>query len=86
MIKNLEALQEDFLKQVTGGEQVQKADQIIENTLKVFKAWGYSFEEFSKLVVKKYNESPSIYSTTGSAEDLKEYLERCEAAWNSFEI
>ena len=85
MIKNLEALQEDVLKQVNGGEMQNSVDRIIENTITVFKAWGYEYEEFAKIVVRKYKEDPLHYSTTGSAEDLEELLRRYEAAWNKGE-
>lgn len=40
-----------------------------------------SFEDFRNLVIKKYNEDPMNYSTTGSAEDLEEYLQKVEAIW-----
>ena len=81
MIKNIEILQEEVLNEISGGELKDDIERKMENCVTIFKAWGNTFEEFKQIATRNFNNDPSNFSTTGSAEDLEELLKRYETIW-----
>ncbi|MBQ1483229.1 MAG: hypothetical protein IIZ28_06630 [Erysipelotrichaceae bacterium] len=81
MIKNIELLNEETLKQIAGGVLEQGALNAVERAADIYKRAGYSLARLKEDVTARYNSEPLMFSTDGSKEDLEELLKKYEEAW-----
>ena len=83
MNKEEKALAEDLLKKINGGVLRPDLAKHHEGIVESFKKWGYTWEQFKEMAINAYRGDPYTYSTTGSEEDLQEFISQLEEMWNS---
>ena len=81
---DVKSLPEAVLGIISGGQLLEGKTENIAHVAHVLRDQsGMSLEEAKHLFIMDYHRVPHLYSTTGSEEDLQEYLARLEEAWYS---
>ena len=83
-MEHVKTLPEAVLSIISGGQLLEGKTENIAHVAHVLRDQsGMSLEEEKQLFTMDYHRVPHLYSTTGSEEDLQEYLARLEEAWYS---
>ena len=83
-MENVRTLPEAVLGIISGGQLLEDQTENIGYVVHVLRDdSGMSPAEAKQLFIMDYHRVPHLYSTTGSEEDLQEFLTRLEAAWYS---
>lgn len=84
MMKNIKKLNEAVLDKISGGVLKPGATDSIEGAVHMFRDnMGLRFDQVKRMIEADYHTNASDFSTTGSEEDLQEYLRLFEEKWNS---
>ena len=83
MNKKEKALADELLNMVNGGALRPDIAEHHKGIIELFKKWGYTWEQFKEMAIRCYRGDPYTYSTTGSEEDLQEFLSQLDEMWNS---
>ena len=81
-MENVRTLPEAVLGIISGGQLLEDQTENIGYFVHVLRDdSGMILEKAKQLFIMDYDRVPHLYSTTGSEEDLQEFLTRLEAAW-----
>ncbi len=81
MIKNVKLLDDDALKEISGADLTENAEDSVDYFVFLYKRAGSTLDELRAELIEQYHDNPRLYSTDGSEEDLQELIKMYESSW-----